>query len=67
MKGKTIMSLDILPSATWSEELPHWSITVCGDWAPFGGHETTIWHTPSQIYGDLLPILQDLDLTIVNS
>jgi Bacterial capsule synthesis protein PGA_cap len=46
--------------------LPNWSMVVCGDWAPTKTHVTAIQRSPEQIYGDLMPILRQSDLSLVN-
>jgi hypothetical protein len=43
-----------------------WSLVVCGDWAPRLTHQQAIVENPCGFYGDLLPIIQGADLTIVN-
>lgn len=45
---------------------PDWSMVVCGDWAPTEGHISSIRQSAEGIYGDLLPTLQQADLSIVN-
>lgn len=41
-------------------------IAICADWAPIRGFKDIIRHTPSSVYGDLLPELRDADLRVVN-
>jgi hypothetical protein len=43
-------------------------ITVCvaGDWAPIRQFRSLIETTPRSVYGDLLPLIQSADLSIVN-
>ena len=43
-----------------------WSLIVCGDWSPSDGLARAIRETPSSVYGNLLPIMQDTDLLVVN-
>lgn len=44
----------------------NWSMVVCGDWAPTEGHISSIRQSAVGLYGDLLPILQQADLSVVN-
>jgi poly-gamma-glutamate capsule biosynthesis protein CapA/YwtB (metallophosphatase superfamily) len=43
-----------------------WTVVITGDWAPMYLPEKEMIEHPSEIYGDLLPILNDADLGIVN-
>ncbi len=45
---------------------PDWSMVVCGDWAATEGHISSIRQSATGLYGDLLPILQQADLSVVN-
>ncbi len=45
---------------------PDWSMVVCGDWAPTEGHISSIQQSAAGLYGDLLPTLQQADLSVVN-
>lgn len=42
------------------------TLVIAGDWAPIRAFAPLIESNPQSIYGDLLPVLQDADLTIVN-
>ncbi|QHE53034.1 CapA family protein [Pontibacillus sp. HMF3514] len=41
-------------------------ITICSDWAPRDQYEYIMENDPTRIYGDLLPVIQTSDLSIVN-
>lgn len=53
-------------SEKWAQEAPNWSVMVCGDWAPIDGHSDMIQQAPEKLYHDLLPMLQEADLSLVN-
>ncbi len=42
------------------------TLIIAGDWAPIRAFAPLIESTPHVIYGDLLPVLQNADLSIVN-
>jgi len=42
------------------------TLVIAGDWAPIRAFAPLIESNPQSIYGDILPVLQDADLTIVN-
>ncbi|WP_020589748.1 CapA family protein [Desulfobacter curvatus] len=42
------------------------SLIITGDWAPIRAFAPLIESDPQAIYGDVLPVLQDADLTVVN-
>ncbi len=44
------------------------AITLCvaGDWAPIRQFRSVIEKSPSAVYGDLLPVIQSADLSVVN-
>ncbi|MBL8154325.1 MAG: CapA family protein [Anaerolineae bacterium] len=50
------------PTAKKSE----WSVIFAGDWAPSADHVTIIEQNPESVYGNLLPILRDADISVVN-
>lgn len=54
------------PSSQKVQELPEWSIVVCGDWAPNPEHIQPIVENLSGFYGDLLPVIRQADLALVN-
>jgi hypothetical protein len=43
-----------------------WNIVITGDWAPMYLPEKEMIERPSEIYGDLLPLLRGAELGIVN-
>lgn len=45
---------------------PRWRVVIAGDWAPRRHYETVLVDEPTNIYGDLMPVLRDNDLRIVN-
>ena len=42
------------------------TLIIAGDWAPIRAFAPLIESDPRAIYGDVLPLLQDADLTVVN-
>ena len=42
------------------------TLIIAGDWAPIRAFAPLIESNPQSIYGDVLPVLQDADLTLVN-
>ncbi len=42
------------------------TLVIAGDWAPIRAFAPLIESDPQVIYGDVLPVLQDADLTLVN-
>jgi len=42
------------------------TLIIAGDWAPIRAFAPLIESDPQGIYGDVLPVLQDADLTVVN-
>lgn len=54
------------PAQTRSTDSREFSIAICGDWAPMGGHLRALCENPERFYGDLLPVLRKADLAIVN-
>ena len=49
-----------------SADQPDITLCVAGDWAPIRQFRSIIEDEPTAVYGDLLPILQAADLSIVN-
>jgi len=51
----------------WSSgETPKATLCIAGDWAPIRDFKKIIETDPATIYGDLFPIIQSTDLSIVN-
>jgi len=51
----------------WSSgETPGATLCIAGDWAPIRNFKHLIETDPTAIYGDLFPIIQSTDLSIVN-
>ncbi|WP_289018778.1 hypothetical protein [Desulfobacter postgatei] len=42
------------------------TLGIAGDWAPIRAFAPLIESDPQAIYGDVLPLLQEADLTLVN-
>lgn len=42
------------------------SLCIAGDWAPIRAFQPLIENEPEKIYGDLLPVIRSVDLSIVN-
>lgn len=47
-------------------EKSEWSVIFAGDWAPSTSHMAMIEQKPESVYGNLLPILQEADISVVN-
>ncbi len=45
---------------------PEVTLCVAGDWAPIRQFRSIIETAPSSVYGDLLPVIQGVDLSVVN-
>ena len=54
-------------TGTWSSgQSPDATLIIAGDWAPIRNFAPLIETDPASIYGDLLPIIQGADLSLVN-
>ncbi|WP_321493878.1 CapA family protein [uncultured Desulfobacter sp.] len=56
-------------SGSWSEDTGAGdtaTLVIAGDWAPIRAFAPLIESDPQAIYGDVLPVLQNADLTLVN-
>jgi hypothetical protein len=55
----------IYPTENIGED-KEWNVVITGDWSPIHVCEKDFKESPSGLYGDLLPILNDSDLGILN-
>ncbi len=64
----------MLSGTSFNWEQGHWSsgkkptatLCVAGDWAPIRKFKSIIETNPADLYGDLLPVIQRADISIVN-
>lgn len=58
--GKVHVPLNHDPSS------PTWTLAACGDWVPRIAQQTRMAADPRACFGDVLPVLEEADLSIVN-